>query len=64
MVVYNTEIIFVIDMEHVCANYIPWSYWDVMMYDIFLRFHFLKCKICSAVFYLVFNINVNIKPIH
>ena len=36
MVVYNAKIMLIIESEHVCASYIPWSYFDVMMYHLAL----------------------------
>ena len=48
MVVCNAKIMLIIEGEHVCTNYIPWSYWDVMMYHLVLRLCLLKCKTCST----------------
>ena len=35
MVINNAHIISVIKLEHICTSYIPWSYWDVMVYVFF-----------------------------
>ena len=35
MVIINAYIIFVIKLEHICTNYIPWSHQDVMVYGFF-----------------------------
>ena len=50
MVIYNAEIFVIIYGAHVCANHIPQSHRDVMMYDLLLRVCLLKQKACSTVF--------------
>ena len=50
MVIYDVQIIFVIKSEHVSTNHLPWSYWDVMMYDFLLMLFLLICKTCGTVF--------------
>ena len=50
MVVYNIKIMLIIESEHVHINYIPWYYWDVMMYHLVLWLCMLKHKTCSAIF--------------
>ena len=49
MVVYNAEILFIIKCKHVCTNYIPQSYQDVMMDYFVLRLYLLKCKTYGTV---------------
>ena len=51
LVVYNAEIMLIIEIEHVHANCIPWPYWDIIMYHLVLWLCLLKCKTCSAIFY-------------
>ena len=50
MIVYNAKIMLIIESENVCANYIPWSYQDVMMYHLVLCLSLLKCK--TSVYHL------------
>ena len=50
MVVYNAMIILIIESECVCANYIPWSYWDAMMYHLVLWLCLPMYKTCSTIF--------------
>ena len=59
MVIFNTEIVVIIYSEYVHAKHIPWSYRDVMMYDLLLRLCLLKCKACSTIFYMIFKVNIN-----
>ena len=50
MVVYNAKTMLNIESEHVCTNYVPWSYWDVLMYHLVLQLCLLKHKTCRANF--------------
>ena len=55
MVICNAKILFIIESEHVCTNYVPWSFWDVMMDYVTLWLHLLKCKTWYN-FYKIFNV--------
>ena len=50
MIIYNAKIIFIIYSEHVGPKHVPWSYLDVMMYNLLLQLWFLEQKTCNTVF--------------
>ena len=64
VVIYNTQIVFIIKMEYVCPDYLPWSEGYIMMEDLFLRLHLLKFKIHMTLFYVFFNISIYAGPVH
>ena len=64
MVINNAKMIFVIKLEHVCTYYIPRFHWDVMMYGFFPGLHLLELKTCTAIFYIIFYVIVNINPVY
>ena len=64
MVIYNAEGVIIIYGQCVCVNHIPWSYRDVMMYDLHLRMCLLKYKACSTVLYMIFNVAIYVSPVY
>ena len=50
MIIYYAKIMFIIESEHVCVNYLPRSCQDVMMYHIVLWLCLLKCKAGTTIF--------------
>ena len=50
MIVYNAKVLFIIESEHVCTNYVSWSYQDVVIYHLPLRLCMLKSKACGTIF--------------
>ena len=64
MVINNAYIIFVIKLEHICTDYIPWSHWDVMVYGFLLELRLLELKTCTTIFYMIFYVIVNINPVY
>ena len=51
-------------MKDVCAKHFPQSEGYVVVYYFLLRLHLLKFKTCSTVFYVFFNIHIDIRPIN
>ena len=56
------KVMLIIKSEHVYTNLIQWSYWDVMMYHLFLGLCLLKCKTCGTNFYKIFNVIIYVSP--
>ena len=50
MVIYNAQIMFITENEHVCTSQLPRSCWDVMVYHFVLWLCLLKCKEGSTIF--------------
>ena len=63
VVIYNTQVIFIIKMEYVCPSYLPWLERYVMMYYPFLRLCLLKCKTGGTLFYVFFDISIYAGPV-
>ena len=64
VVVYNTQIVPIIEMEYICADDLLWSEWYVVVDDLFHWLHLLKFKTCSTVLYVVFYISIYAGPVN
>ena len=65
MVVHNTQIILIIEMDYICGtDDLPWSEWYVVVDDLFLWLCLLKFKTHSTVLYVVFDISIYAGPVN
>ena len=51
-------ILFIIESKHVSTDYVPWSYWYVVMDYFVLQLYLLKCKTCGTVFFIKLSMSL------
>ena len=64
VVIYNTQIVFIIIMKHITPNYLPWSEGYIMMHNPFLGLCWLKLKACRTLFNIFVDISIYAGPVH
>ena len=64
MIIYNTKVMFIVESEHIFTYHLPCLCWDVTMYYLVLQLCLLKCKTCSAIFNVFYNVIIYINPIN
>ena len=64
VVIYNTQVMFIFEVNYICTNNFPWPAWYVMMSYLFFWLCLLEFKTSSTKFYIWFNISVYILPEH
>ena len=64
MIIYNKKVVFIVLCEHVSTNNLPWFGCNVMVDYFFFWLGLLEIKTCIAIFYVLFNIIIDVYPIN